>query len=68
MAALTEADPPAFPGLVNGGATPFGHEDSISGPLESLTAIAERIDPKTDGFSLERDDAAIAATFGGLFS
>lgn len=36
--------------------------DQITGGLDALALIAERIDPARDGFTLVRDDAAVHAT------
>ena len=63
---LIDADPQAFTKTSAGGATPWGSPDIVAGPLEQLALLAARIDPATDGFTLEHDDAAIVAALGSV--
>lgn len=63
VAEILDGDASVFSAVTAGGATPGGHEDSISGPLDQLDALAARVVPGSDGFTLERDDAAIGAAF-----
>lgn len=50
------ADPNGLGGIHCGGGSPGGNMDAISGPLDRLALLAERIDPERDDILLERDD------------
>lgn len=59
--ALIADHPRDFDAIVVGGGSPGGNPDSIQGPLEQLERLASTIDPKRCGFTLRRDDEAVAA-------
>lgn len=57
-----KGDHPSALGNVDpGGGSPGGNIDAISGPLDQLELLASLIEAAHDGFTLERDDAAVEA-------
>lgn len=61
VARLVAEDAVGLRGIRQGGGSPGGSMDAISGPLDQLALLAERIDPSRDGIILERDDDLVDA-------
>lgn len=57
------AEHPELAGIKVGGASPGGHIDSIIGDLDALDALSRLVMGIGEGFTLERDDAAVSAAF-----
>ncbi|MDY0910089.1 hypothetical protein [Microbacterium sp. CFBP9034] len=60
IAELKAEHPSGLSGVEQGGGSPGGNIDVISGPLDQLELLASLI-AAHDGFTLERDDAAVEA-------
>lgn len=61
ISAIIDERPGDFDGVTLGGASPAGHSDSISGPMDQLSRLSDAIGVSRYGFILERDDAVVAA-------
>ena len=61
IAELKAEHPSGLSAVDQGGGSPGGNIDVISGPLDQLALLASLIDAAHDGFTLERDDAAVEA-------